>query len=349
MALKGIVVARAAGPHASAGARDAPAASQIANRPIVCHVMDALQGAGVADVAIVGPAVALESLRRQRHASLHSARYISSGSRGDLVGILAAAHDFVEDSACVVHAAEGLTGQPLHTVQELGRRDLPDVAVFVHHGCDSEEQIGPEVQRLLGISDLRPGRGRLGLAGVSLFGPGALRQACPSAGPVSAGSFADAIDRIAAGGGRLHVGRVARWRRFAGDPRDLLEMNRMVLDDLAPDPELIDPGDNRIEGRVQIDPTARIESSMISGPVVIGAGARIANSYIGPYSSIGEDVELDGAEVEGSIIADGAVLRHVGGRIAGSTIGRRARISRDFALPRAVHMHVGEGAELVLN
>jgi hypothetical protein len=40
---------------------------------------------------------------------------------------------------------------------------------------------------------------------------------------------------------------------------------------------------------------------------------------------------------------------HVGGRIEASTVGRSARIFRDFALPRAMRLHVGDGVELALN
>ena len=57
----------------------------------------------------------------------------------------------------------------------------------------------------------------------------------------------------------------------------------------------------------------------------------------------------EGAEIERSIISDGARIMHVGGRIEASTVGRSARIFRDFALPRAMRLHVGDGVELALN
>ena len=100
----------------------------------------------------------------------------------------------------------------------------------------------------------------------------------------------------------------------------------------------IDGGDNRIEGRVIIHPTAEVSSSIILGPTIIGRDARVSNSYIGPYTSIGAGAEIEGAEIERSIIADGARIMHVGGRIEASTVGRSARIFRDFALPRAMRL-----------
>jgi glucose-1-phosphate thymidylyltransferase len=110
-----------------------------------------------------------------------------------------------------------------------------------------------------------------------------------------------------------------------------------------------DIGDNRIEGRVIIDASAEVTSSTILGPTIIGPLARVSHSWIGPYTSIGASAEIEGAEIERSIISDGARIMHVGGRIAGSTVGRRASIFKDFTLPRAMRLHVGEGVELALN
>ena len=152
-------------------------------------------------------------------------------------------------------------------------------------------------------------------------------------------------------GRSLRTKFVRTWRRYRGDPLDLLELNRIVLDQQMPDADAVGDGDgdNRIEGRVIIHPTAEINSSIILGPTIIGPAARVSNSYIGPYTSIGAGAEIEGAEIERSIISEGARIMHVGGRIEASTVGRRARIFRDFALPRAMRLHVGDGVELALN
>ena len=156
-------------------------------------------------------------------------------------------------------------------------------------------------------------------------------------------------ERVADAGLSLRARLVRTWRSYGGDPLDLLELNRIVLDQQTPEVDPAAGGDNRIEGRVIIHPTAEISSSIILGPTIIGPGARVSNSYIGPYTSIGAGAEIEGAEIERSIISDGARIMHVSGRIEASTVGRRARIFRDFALPRAMRLHVGDGVELALN
>jgi glucose-1-phosphate thymidylyltransferase len=183
-----------------------------------------------------------------------------------------------------------------------------------------------------------------------VFGPRVLRLA--SAAPAESAQAFDLIaiaEWLASQGHKPQAGFVQTWRRYRGNLLDLLELNRLVLDHHAQEPEPLDVGDNRIEGRVSIHPTAELTSSIIVGPSIIGPGARISNPFVGPYTSIGARAELDGAEVERSIIADGARIMHVGRRIEGSTVGQRASISRDFALPRGIRLHIGPNAQLALS
>jgi glucose-1-phosphate thymidylyltransferase len=136
------------------------------------------------------------------------------------------------------------------------------------------------------------------------------------------------------------------WRGYRGRPSELLELNRLVLDRLDGDPPRLGRDGNRIEGRVQIHADASVRDSVIAGPVVIAAHARVADAYIGPYTAIGRGATVEGAEVERSIIADGASVVHVGTRITASVVGPGARVFRDFSLPRALRLHVGDDAEV---
>jgi glucose-1-phosphate thymidylyltransferase len=160
--------------------------------------------------------------------------------------------------------------------------------------------------------------------------------------------LADVVEHVSQNGGRVQVRPVRDWRRYTGDVQDLLEMNRIVLDDLDREVDESEEGTNRIHGRVVIHPTAHLESSVIRGPVIIGAGARIVDAYIGPYTAIGEGVRVEGAEIEHSIILDRASILHIGGRLEASVVGRGAKVYRDFSLPRALRLQVGDDVEVAL-
>ena len=87
---------------------------------------------------------------------------------------------------------------------------------------------------------------------------------------------------------------------------------------------------------------------MIRGPVVIGPGVTIQDAFVGPYTSIGEGVRLDGAEIENSIVFPGAALLHVGARLESCVIGRDARVERHFTVPRAMRLHLGDSTSVML-
>jgi glucose-1-phosphate thymidylyltransferase len=330
---------------------DPAAVHHIANRAIVCHVLDALAAADIDQLAIVAPeGMALRIRRCVDDDGEYSVTHLTYNGRDDLIGALAAAATFVGEDPCVVHIADGLVGQSLGQFAQLREADQADLLLLLHRTAEKRDRLGLTTQRLLGISELNGSKTGLSLVDVALFGPGALRLACARAGGSGEEVDLNAIaEHLGAAGATLRAGCVRSWRRYCGDPLDLLELNRIVLDQQAPDIDPLDGGDNRIEGRVIIHPTAEVTASIILGPTIIGRGARVTNSYIGPYTSIGAGAEIEGAEIERSIISDGARIMHISGRIEASTVGPSARIFRDFALPRAMRLHVGEGVELALN
>jgi glucose-1-phosphate thymidylyltransferase len=328
-------------------------AERVANRPIVCHAIDTLISAGITEVAVAAPTRTLEAIRmcvENDGGPGVTVRYLVQTSRTDLLGSLEAAAPFVGDDPAVVHLADGLVGEPPDRFSRLLAEEPEGLLLLVHRSSVEHAGLGPVTERLLGVTELNGSRSRLAVAGVCAFGPGLFRDA--AAAPAASDGRFDLIavaECLASQGHKPQVGFVQTWRRYRGDSLDLLELNRLVLDQHAPEADPVDAGDNRIEGRVSIHPTAELRSSIIVGPTIIGAGARISNSFVGPYTSIGANAELEGAEVERSIIADGARIMHVGRRIEGSTIGQRASIFRDFALPRGIRLHVGANAEMAFS
>jgi glucose-1-phosphate thymidylyltransferase len=79
---------------------------------------------------------------------------------------------------------------------------------------------------------------------------------------------------------------------------------------------------------------------------VIGAGARLTDCYIGPYTAIDAGCEIQNAEVEHSILLAGSSVRNLDGRMESSLLGRNARIRRDSSQPRAHRFMVGDNSEI---
>ena len=346
-----IVVEDGARSSVSGGRVHRHALARVANRPIVEHVHDALEHADVDEVLVASPTALADDIRdclgaRDRHEG-PPIRYLDREAPLEITDALRMAAPIVGDAPCLVHLGTGVLDEPLAPfVDRLW--DAPDVALLVHQTPGTHEHLSTATQEMLHLAALSADHA-LGMAGVWLFGSGALPLA--AAAPWSVRGDVDLTmlgEGIAGAGGNFQVRLVDSWRQYRGDPLDLLELNRIVLDRLDAGLRRPSNNGNRIEGRVWIHEDASVHASVIVGPTVIGPGARITDSYIGPYTSIGERARVEGAEVERSIISPGASVMHVGGRLVASVVGRDARVFRDFSLPRALRLRVGDGTEVAL-
>jgi glucose-1-phosphate thymidylyltransferase len=156
----------------------------------------------------------------------------------------------------------------------------------------------------------------------------------------------DALPRLRAAGARIDVVEVDACLPCRGGSEALLEANRRLLSQLT----LVNAGErvfaSKLQGVVSVHPSAEVRSSVIRGPVVIGAGARVSNAYIGPYTAIGRHCVIEGAEVEHSILLEGSTVRGIDGRMESSLLGRDVHISRSHRQPRAYRFMVGDNSEI---
>ena len=95
-----------------------------------------------------------------------------------------------------------------------------------------------------------------------------------------------------------------------------------------------------------VEAGARLERCTVRGPAVIGAGARLLDAYVGPYTAIGADCTIERAEVEHSILLDGCTVADLDGRMESSLLGRNVTIRRGDGQPRAFRFMVGDNSEI---
>ena len=77
-----------------------------------------------------------------------------------------------------------------------------------------------------------------------------------------------------------------------------------------------------------------------------GADAVIEEAYIGPYTSIGENVTIRRSEVEHSILLAGATVEDLGTRMEASLLGRDVRVVRTDGPPKTFRLLVGDRSEI---
>jgi glucose-1-phosphate thymidylyltransferase len=131
-----------------------------------------------------------------------------------------------------------------------------------------------------------------------------------------------------------------------GKKDDLLEANRLVLLGLTRRVEGDIDAASSIIGEVVIEPGVTVRGSTVRGPAIIGAGTRVLDSYVGPFTAIGPSCDLSACEIEHSIVMEGSTIRDVGHRIADSLIGRQVLVERSPLKPRAIRLMLGDHSQV---
>ena len=103
---------------------------------------------------------------------------------------------------------------------------------------------------------------------------------------------------------------------------------------------------SRIDGRVTIMEDTKVINSTIRGPCIIGRNCLIENSYIGPYTSIGDNTNIIGSSIEYSIVLSGTIIEGID-RIEESLIGENAKLTKSNKR-NAIKLHVGDYSEVIL-
>jgi glucose-1-phosphate thymidylyltransferase len=326
----------------------------VANKPVLFYGIESLAEAGIEEVGII---IAPETGDEIREAAGDGSRfgvkitYIEQDAPSGLAHAVLTAAGFLGDSAFVMYLGDNLLRDGIVELVEQFRSQEPDALILLTPVPDPQnygvaELDGERVARL--VEKPQDPQSDLALVGVYMFTP-AIMDAARAIEPSGRGELeiTDAIQKLIDTGLTVDPHIVRGWWKDTGQVQDMLDANRLILDDLGEriEGELID---TRVEGRVVIEPGAVLEHSTVRGPAVIGRGARITDAYIGPYTAIGEDVTIHGSEIEYSIVLAGSSVRDLHGRVEASLIGRNVAIGRSPALPKAYRFVVGDNAEIAI-
>jgi glucose-1-phosphate thymidylyltransferase len=153
--------------------------------------------------------------------------------------------------------------------------------------------------------------------------------------------ISDAHQYLLEKGYKITYSEITGWWKDTGKPEDLLEANRLVLENLQESTKGKVDNKSRLAGKVILEKGAKIINSNIRGPAIIGKDTVIQDSYIGPFTSILNNCHIQNSEIEFSIIMDYCTLNNVGIRIESSILGSEAEINRAREKPKTHRFIIG--------
>lgn len=327
----------------------------VANKPVLFYGIEALVDAGVKEIGIIiAPETGEEIRAAAGDGSAFGAEitYIVQDEPAGLAHAVLTAEDFIGGSPFVMYLGDNLLADGLRGLVASFREAEPDALILLtpveepeHYGV--AELNGEHVVRL--VEKPKDPPSNLALVGVYLFGP-SIFDAARALKPSWRGELeiTEAIQALIDDGHRVQSEVVKGWWKDTGQLADMLEANRLVLEELETrlDGEIDER--SRVEGRVVVEAGAKLTGSIVRGPAVIGAGACIEDAYVGPYTSIGEDVHVRRSEVEHSIILSGSVVEDLGTRMEASLLGKNVKLCRHDGMPKTLRFLVGDNSEIEL-
>jgi len=330
----------------------------VANKPVLFYGIEAMAEAGIEEIGII---IAPETGREIELAAGDGSRfgvrisYIVQDEPAGLAHAVLTAEPFLEASPFVMYLGDNLLQGGIADLVAAFRVSEPDALILLTPVSDPENygvaELAPapdgEIGRIVRLIE-KPDEPEtdLALVGVYMFTAG-IHDASREIEPSDRGELeiTDAIQYLVDSDKRVEPHIVQGWWKDTGRLEDMLEANRLILDNLSEriQGELID---SQVDGRVVIEPGARLERTTVRGPAIIGADARLSDCYVGPYTAIGEGCTISGAEVEHSILLAGCTVSDLDGRMESSLLGRNVTVRRGDRQPRAYRFMVGDNSDI---
>ena len=326
----------------------------VANKPVLFRVIEAIREAGIADIGIVVGDTAAEIRDAVGDGSRWDVRitYIPQEAPLGLAHAVKISRDFMGDDRFVMFLGDNvIQGGISSLIRQFESSECNSQIVLTQ--VANPQQYGVAVLKNGHIVRLvekpRDPPSDLALVGIYMFDHN-IFEAVNGIRPSWRNELeiTDAIQYLVDHSYKVYPYVHTGWWIDTGAPGDMLDANRLVLDEIEPRVEgYVDRG-SKLTGKVTVQKGAEIIGSVIRGPAIIGEESRIVNSFIGPFTSIYHHVLVEKSEIEHSIVLEHSRIVDISQRIENSLIGRNVEITRSPLLPKAYKMTLGDHSKVGL-
>ncbi|MEE8114417.1 MAG: glucose-1-phosphate thymidylyltransferase, partial [Nitrososphaerales archaeon] len=320
----------------------------IANKPMLHYAIEATTSAGIKDIAVVVNADSDEVLEAIGDGSRWGAKitYIPQAAPGGLAQVVALAEPFIGKDKFIFYLGDNMVvGGLRRYIDEFESSDC-NCYLTLARVKDPERFGVPEIKngRIVSVEEKpKNPKSSYAVSGMYLY-DSHIFEAVKAIKPSRRGELeiSDAHQYLIDKGYRIGYAEITGWWKDTGKPSDLLEANRLVLDNVTPDMNGDADTQSVIAGRVVVGRGTKIVKSVIRGPAMIGENCVIEDSFIGPFSSIGNNTLIKKSEVEYSIILRDCKVVNVGIRLEGSILGNDVEIVEAAGKPRVHRFMIGD-------
>ncbi|MBF0565219.1 MAG: glucose-1-phosphate thymidylyltransferase [Nitrospirae bacterium] len=322
----------------------------IAGKPILGYVLGHVADAGIKKTGIIispetGPEV--RSYVGEGNRWGFQVKYLIQKKPLGLAHAVLTAKSFLGNDDFVMYLGDNLLSHGIKDAIERFKKSRPAAMIFLKEVSDPRrfgvarlDESGRVVQ--LVEKPAHP-PSNLALVGVYLFSK-RIFDAIAAIKPSGRGELeiTDAIQELLNMGLKVESEKVSGWWLDTGKKDDLLEANTTVLDSyVATDIRGSVDSQSQISGRVAIEENTSITNSKLRGPVRIGSHSVIENSFIGPFTSIGDYVTVRDSAIEHSVVLNNSVIEGIE-RLEDSILGRGSKVLRNETRHNALRLMISD-------
>jgi glucose-1-phosphate thymidylyltransferase len=324
----------------------------IANKPVLFYGLEAIREAGITDVGIIVGETRPDIESAVQDGSQWGLRvtYIDQPEPLGIAHAVAIAEPFIGKDHFVVYLGDNLLRDGIAELVGEFRQRSPNSQIMLARVDDARqfgvaELDGDRVVRL--EEKPKEPKSDLALVGVYMF-DSSIFEAVKHIEPSWRNELeiTDAIQHLIENGYNVESHTINGWWKDTGKLEDMLEANRIVLDTFEDRVEGSVDEASMVDFKVVVENGAEIRNSVIRGPAIIGSGAKIESSYIGPFTSIDQGVRIINSEIENSIILGGSLIENIPERIADSLIGRDVVVAKSSVKPRVYRFMLGDASHV---
>jgi glucose-1-phosphate thymidylyltransferase len=326
----------------------------VANKPVLVYCLDAMREANIQDVGIVVGDTKKEIIDAVGDGSRYglNVSYIEQDAPLGLAHAVMVSEDFIGNDRFVMMLGDNLIMDGISRFVDSFDKDNANSHILLSK-VENPNQFGVAVIRDEKVVDLieKPKEyiSDLALVGVYLFDE-KIFEAVQHIQPSFRGELeiTDAIAWLIKNGYTVSHHLVSGWWKDTGKLEDILEANRMVLDqvDMRIEGEIDEK--SSVELKVIVEKGVRIINSRIRGPAIIGSNSVIEDSYIGPFTAISTNCVVKGVEIEQSIVMDECEITDAGARISDSLLGKNVIIRKTEGLPKTMQIMAGDSSMIII-
>lgn len=330
----------------------------VANRPVLEYAVEDFKEAGITDIGVILGNKGRDDIQELLGDGSEygvDVTYIVQGEPLGLAHAVGCAEEFVGEDSFVVYLGDNIFNDGIIDLVDSFEASGAAAGIALQE-VDNPQQFGVAdldesggVQRLVEKPTEPPSD--FALIGIYVFSPEVF-NVIGDLEPSWRGELeiTDAIQGLLDRGRPVDSHVVEGWWKDTGKPKDILEANRLVLDDgsFVERGEIEEGAD--VTGRVDLREGAVIESgAVVRGPVSIDRKSVIKpGTYVGPYTSIGPSSTIANVQIENSVIVGDTDVT-ASGKIVDSLIGRGTTIdSAEDHLPDGRRLVIGENSDVSL-